>query len=208
MGLFSRIRNLFRRRRVDPLPNPETHPIEYNGEKISVEIHDTTGFTASELATFKIAIEMMVHVVNSVEFKDRALHPPRKLDHINGLTNEEIYNLFMSGSTALDRTPDKDIDIYITMYYGRTRTIGYTYPDTMRTWVNRKFYGDIGTIVGNLVHEYMHKCGFDHESSGYTQYNVPYYYGNIAEYLTQKMLNGQELTPIKTIDKEKMPNCS
>lgn len=198
MGLFSGIRRLFTRRKPTAPSAPVSHSFKYEGQQISVDIHEANNFSESDLAHFKLAIEIMVNVVNSEEFKDSVLHPPRLLEETKGMSNEEIYNLFMSGRTELDNKPDKDIDIYINMYYKWGSTIGYTYPSTLSTWINRRFFWSMGEggIVGNIVHEYLHKCGFSHASRGYTRREVPYYYGQVAEFWANKMLNGYALTPL------------
>lgn len=195
MSIFSRLKYLFRRRSVKVYKKS----YDYNGRGLSVEIKEAVGFSEEEFATLQRAIKILIEVVNSKEFQRYCINPPRNLDHTNGLSSSEIYELFMSGKTALDPTEDTDIDIYINIYYAPNRTIGYTYPNTLKTWINRRYYSDstVATIISNLIHEYLHKCGFKHEMTGYSQYNIPYYYGNGAHYFAKQILNGHVLTPLE-----------
>lgn len=170
-------------------------PIFFNGDKLSVEIESAEGFTEKEFIKFKSAVELLLLVVNSQEFRRRIFNS--EFLYTNGLSSLEIYNLFMSGKDQYSGA-DNDLDIKITIYYANNRTVGYTYPNTNRTWINRKFfqYYSIDKIVNNLVHEYCHNIGFTHPSSGYSQFNVPYAIGNIAGELARHVLNGNQLTSI------------
>lgn len=176
--------------------NNVPEPIIYNGEKINIKIEAMDGFTEEEMDKFTIATELVVEIINSLEFKTAVLNAD--LIRTNGLKNSEVYDLFMSGKDQYEETADHELDIKITLYYSRGRTVGYTYPGTKRTWINRKFFSSYGyeTIVSNIVHEYCHNLGFTHPSRGYTHKNVPYTYGDVAFALCEMLLEGNELTPI------------
>lgn len=172
------------------------NPIIYNGERLNVSLNGANYFTKEELSKLEIATQLLVEVVNSLEFKIDVLNAPLVLT--NGLKPSEVYNLFMSGKDSFNTEEDNDMDISITIYYKNNKTVGYTYPNTYKTWINRKFfrYFDYAEIVGNLVHEYCHNVGFTHPARGYGRYNVPYYYGDTAEKLCDDILDGRKLTPI------------
>lgn len=195
---WSWVKSKFKRRRpIVPITTTPT-PIDYNGETISVQIHAMEGFTEEDAKKFKVAVELMVNIFNSLEFKLEVMNAPLVLT--NGLKPSEVYALFMSGKDEYNEIADNDMDISITLYYKNNRTVGYTYPGTFRTWINRKFFGSYGysSIVGNLTHEYCHNVGFGHPSRGYTQRNVPYFYGNVASDLCEQVLEGRKLTPLRS----------
>jgi hypothetical protein len=141
-------------------------------------------------------------VVNSEEFKTAVLNYSytyytrrwfRKIPHVvkgfdrnNGHSPLKIYEKFMSGASILQPEADGDIDIYLTLYFSSRNVVGYGYPDTVKTWINGKFFvawlktrAGRASIIGNIVHEYMHKLGYD-DGAG-EEHTVTYAYGNIAE---------------------------
>lgn len=132
-------------------------------------------------------------VLNSPEFKQRVTNPPFILDHTKGMSYSQIYELIMSGKVDLDPREDHELNIKIELYYNRfSRTIGYTMPNTIWQYYNRKYFGYSRsakmTNVNNLCHEYCHKAGFEHESRGYTQRNIPYFYGNSMELIANQII--------------------
>ena len=152
---------------------------------LAVKINAAHNFTPVELVKLTNAAKLLERVVNSTEFKDRVL--TYKFSSAAGLTNEQIYNLIMSGKEVLSPTEDHEIDIDIMMYYSIKGVIGYTYPNVLRTWVNRRFFKNFSSanIAGNLIHEWAHKVGFDHDFFNTKQrpYSVPYALGYLVEEL-------------------------
>lgn len=82
-------------------------------------------------------------------------------------TNQEIYDHFMSGAETLNPELDGEADIDLTIYNPApwSGVVGYTYMDTVRQWINRKFFWSlpIWGVIGNIVHEWGHKLGFTHD---------------------------------------------
>ena len=155
---------------------------------ITFEVHGTKNFTEQERQKFSLAIKKAEEVLNSEEFKDAVLIYP--FDQANGTTNKEIYDMIMSGADKFNTMEDGDIDVQIEMYYSFGRAIGYTYPSTWFTWINRKFFKrfDHSEIAGNVVHEYMHNLGFGHRTAK-DHDSVPYAIG----YLVRDMVKGKEI---------------
>ena len=114
------LRSKFRRRSI-PVTVEVPTPIEYNGEQIKVEIHSMEGFTEEEVKKFKIAVELMIGIINSLEFKTLVINAPLVLT--NGLTPSQVYDLFMSGKDEFNTKSDNDMDISITLYYANNRTL-------------------------------------------------------------------------------------
>jgi hypothetical protein len=155
---------------------------------IKFEVHGTKNFSEKERQKFSLALKKAEEVMNSQEFKELVLLYP--FDQANGYTNQEIYDMIMSGADKFNTMSDGDIDVQITLYYSWKRTIGYTYPSTWATWVNRRFFSkfDSGEIAGNVVHEYMHNMGFGHRTAK-DHDSVPYAVG----YLVRDLINKKEI---------------
>lgn len=156
-----------------------------NGTRLRIEVHAREGFTETELATHKKACEALEEVVNSEVFKQMVLST--HFTSTNGLSNQQILDRIYSGADNINTASDGDIDVHVIMYHKANRTVGYTYPDTHKTWVNRKFYGDVKSIAANIAHEAMHKIGFDHSSAS-EHTSVPYAIGSIIEVLIDREL--------------------
>lgn len=140
------------------------------------------------------AVELIKKVVTSDEFKNRVIdhsYEGRKefVDN-KGLTNEQIYQLILEGSETL--TPGKNgrMDVELVLYQNSSTTIGYTYPNTTRIWINTKYFNKYSPVqvADNLFHEWLHKLGFDHslKYSKKRNYSVPYAIGYLVEELAHK----------------------
>ncbi len=160
-------------------PGQEDNPLTVNIKM--------TNFDDDQQAKMLEAVERIKIVINSMEFKDRVLahtwRGERQFNWNEGLTNEEIYNKIMLGAEDLLPEVDYELDVDVTMYYKNNSTVGYTYPNTTRTWVNNKFFRnyDYADVARNVVHEWTHKIGFGHTSGNNSDrpYTVPYAIGSI-----------------------------
>jgi len=172
-----------------------------NERELDVEIQGMKNFSEKEKEKFLKAIELCKKVINSKEFEQKITNYKWTSGGVTyntfkkneGLTNEEIFEKFMSGADQFNTEKDNDIDLYTTLYYSSRSTVGYTYPNTFKTWINRKFFSQfsLAGIVGNVIHEYLHNVGFGH-SSGYNstrKHTVPYAYGYVARDIAQAMLD-------------------
>ena len=60
-----------------------------------------------------------------------------------------------------------------------------------RVWTNDKFFttNSLGKVAGNIVHEWTHKLGFEHDfnSTARRNYSVPYAVGNIIQELVDSL---------------------
>jgi hypothetical protein len=140
------------------------------------------------------AIELIKKVVLSSEFKERVLSHTYegKKSYVDnkGLTNEEIYQLIIDGPETLRPEKNSQMDVELELYTNSSNTIGYTYPNTTRVWVNTKYFNTYTPvqIADNLFHEWLHKLGFDHavKYSKSRNYSVPYAIGYLVEELAMK----------------------
>ena len=157
--------------------------------QLEIEIHGTNNFSDAERSKFRRAVNLTHKVINSEDFKQRFLSLP--LEQTNGMSPAQIYELFKSGKDKFNKESDNDIDVYITMYYSWKKTIGYTYPSTWYTWINRKFFSrfDEAEIAGNIIHEYFHNLGFGHLRAS-DHNSVPYAVGYLVRQMVREILEG------------------
>jgi hypothetical protein len=132
--------------------------------------------------------------VNGNKFKDRICEIPKGGFTDCTLSGIEVYNIFMRGRQVGEITEDFEMDIDLTIYSARfSSTVGYTYPSTVKTWINRKFFSVYTTaeICGNISHEYCHKLGFAHKSkwSKSRDMSVPYFIGYLIAQIIEEELN-------------------
>jgi hypothetical protein len=157
---------------------------------LKVKINSASNFSAVELTKLNAAAVILEAVVNSDKFRELVLG--FKFSSVYGLTNEQIYALIMSGKEVLSPQEDHEIDIDVIMYYRWNNVIGYTYPNTLRTWINRRFFKKYSAvdIACNLMHEWMHKVGFDHDYYNTKQrpYSVPYAVGYMIQQLYKEVI--------------------
>ncbi|MBT4791385.1 MAG: hypothetical protein HON90_07425 [Halobacteriovoraceae bacterium] len=178
----------------DVAPKPCVIPeAEENAKlEISAVLQD---FSIEQEEKMHDALARLKIVINSKEFKQKVLdhqfEGQNSFEDNDGLTNEEIYDLIMLGSEVLQPEDDEQMDLDITLYYASNSTVGYTYPDTVRTWINNKFFKTytLGKVAGNVAHEWTHKLGFGHDfrNTANRKYSVPYGVGNIVKELVDKM---------------------
>lgn len=142
------------------------------------------------------AIELIRKVVATPEFRDRILNHTYngKKTFVNnhGLSNEEIYQKIVDGAEIMGNTSaNHRMNVELELYHSKSKTIGYTYPDTTRIWMNTKYFNRYTPVkvADNLMHEWMHKLGFTHamEYSVDRNYSVPYAIGYLMEELAGKI---------------------
>lgn len=176
---------------IVPIPSHATF------KQIKFEVHGLNNFSEREKAKFNMALGIGSLVLNSKEFKDMV----SQYEYVEsrGLNGLQVWELLCTGKDLYNSEDDYDIDVFVTMYHNFwTGTIGYTYPDTFKTWINRKFFQnfDEAQILGNVVHEALHNFGFSHKDMSKRYDSVPYKVGYFARDLAKRILDGQALTPL------------
>lgn len=166
--------------------------------KIRFQLHGMENFNLQERAKFLSAIWLGEEVLNSLEFKQMV----SQYEYVEnrGMTGEQIWSMICTGKDLYNSEDDHDIDVFVTMYHNFwTGTIGYTFPNTFKTWINRKFFQDFNEakILGNVIHEAMHNFGFRHNEIEKRYNSVPYKVGYFARDLATRIMGGEELTPTK-----------
>jgi hypothetical protein len=142
------------------------------------------------------AVRLIKKVILSSEFRDRVVNykvdGKRTFIDNSGLSNEEIYQKILEGAEQIgNKTKNSIMDVELELYHQRTNTIGYTYPNTVRIWINKKYFAKYSPVkvADNLMHEWMHKLGFTHATrwSKSRDHSVPYAIGYLIEELAAKV---------------------
>jgi hypothetical protein len=151
---------------------------------------------ANQTAKILKAIEIIKNVVATTEFRDRVLNytyqGKKTFVDNRGFTNAQIYKIILDAAESLQPTVNNTMDIEVELYFDDTITVGYTYPNSGRIWVNTKFFNTYSAagVAHNLFHEWMHKLGFDHDVaySVDRDSSVPYAIGSIMGDLGKEFL--------------------
>ncbi len=136
------------------------------------------------------AVELLRLIFASPEFRERILrhrYLGRYGFHMNkGESNRELYEKILNGGEKLSPHQNNAMDVEVELYSDfESQVLGYTYPRSRRIWMNTKYFNrhTPAEIAGHLVHEWLHKLGYDHERkrSSRRRYSVPYAVGNIVK---------------------------
>lgn len=167
-------------------------------QSLRVEFSELQGFSSSELVKVHSAADILERTVNSPEFRsaitNHTYQGQKTFVQNNGLSNEQIYEKILTGAEMLKPEINHTIDLNLTIYWSSwfsRGTVGYTYPDTLRIWVNRRHfqYFEPRSVAANMMHEWMHKIGFDHDfkSTSRRPYSVPYAVGELVIKTAQQL---------------------
>lgn len=180
----------------DPSDDPTDDPTdEVPAEASNFEINASlTDFDANDEIKVKKAFVIIKKVIASAEFRTRVIdftyNGTKKFVDNDNFTNAQIYQKLLDGSEDLQPGVDNQMDLDLELYYSSRSTVGYTYADGLRIWMNTKFF-DAYTpceVAGNVFHEWTHKLGFGHASSYSVSRDssVPYALGYLVEELGKK----------------------
>lgn len=156
----------------------------------------TYRFTSSGKKKIAQAADLIKEVVSSEEFKNQVLNHryngKKQFANNNGLTNKQIYNKILAAAEKLRPTKDNEMDLELQLYTDlESNTVGYTYPNTNRVWMNSKYFNKNtpALVTTNMMHEWLHKLGFGHdaEATAKRPYSVPYAIGYMVRDLAKKL---------------------
>lgn len=202
MRFFRWVKRVFTRKRR-PVELVRFKPILIKGKQVDFRIDRLSGFNATQKRTMMECFHLACKIMNSVEFKVLVTNSTVQLEHLNGMDKVSAYNLIMSGKDLYDKEADGVVEIEQFGYKSFRNVIGKTYMGSRPTHINTKYVGSDtyskSIVVGNIIHEVIgHNCGFTHESSGYSRKNLPYFYGDQAQYLAINYLRWDKpLTPLE-----------
>ena len=140
------------------------------------------------------AAELIKKVVASEDFRTAILNHKYRGKKIfvdnGGLSNAEIYKTIIEGSEDLLPGEDNEMDLDLEIFHRSDDTVGYTFPDEVKVWMNGKFLNKNtpAKVTTNMMHEWLHKLGFQHAVSKTSSrsFSVPYAVGYIVARLAQK----------------------
>lgn len=153
-------------------------------------------FSSSGKSKILKAAELIREVVASPAFKKKVLNHKyngRKTFVDNGgLSNAEIYQKILDGSEKLTPGKNNTMDLEVELYTDNSsNTVGYTYPNTIRVWMNSKYFNrnTPALVTTNMMHEWLHKLGFKHSASATSsrKYSVPYAIGYMVRDLAKSL---------------------
>ncbi len=156
-----------------------------------------SNFSENQEAKVEKAISLIKKVIGSEEFKERVLNykfkGKKRFFDSEGFSNAQIYQKILDGAEIMGNTQKNNtMDVELELYHAATKTIGYTYPNVTKIWMNKKYFNRYTPVqvAGNLMHEWMHKIGFGHATkwSEERDHSVPYAIGYIMEELTKQHL--------------------
>lgn len=156
---------------------------------------DLSGFNGTQTDKIEEAARLIKEVVASEEFKTRVLNHKYKgkkrfVDN-GGLTNAQIYQKLLEGSEKLNPGKNNSMDLKLKVYTESNSVLGYTMPSTLNIWMNTKYLNKnpSNMVAQNMMHEWLHKLGFKHDSKRTPSrpYSVPYGIGYIIADMAAKL---------------------
>lgn len=152
-------------------------------------------FNAGQEDKVVIAADLIEKVVGSEEFKNAILNHTyngkKTFVDNRGLSNAEIYKTILEGREKLFPKTDNEMDLNIDVFTRSDSTVGYTMPNVIKIWMNSKFLDKFAPaqVSGNMMHEWLHKLGFDHAyvNNPARPYSVPYAVGYLVVSLASRM---------------------
>lgn len=191
---------------LDEASSPEDMSVDHlrrsklkTSSQLAVDVY-MRNFRDSDKEKVYKAVEILETVINSQEFKDRVLNftfkGEKQFHRNNGLSNKEIYHHIMTGEEVLMPNSVGIMNFDLTLYRSKnpwSKVKGYTKPDTMRIWMNTKFFRRTSwtsiDVAGNMAHEWVHKMGYGHayKHNPDRPYTVPYAIGYLVGDIAREM---------------------
>lgn len=141
------------------------------------------------------ASDLIKRVVGSEEFKNAILNHTyggkKTFVDNRGFSNAEIYKAIIEGSEKLRPGIDNQMDLELEVFTRSDTTVGYTFPNVIKVWMNSKFLNryQAANVTTNMMHEWLHKLGFGHayKNTANRKYSVPYAVGYLVARLAKKI---------------------
>jgi hypothetical protein len=145
-------------------------------------------FTAAQITKYQAAVAIAKKVIGTEAFRTRILNytwsGAKQFANNIGRTNAQIYQTILDAAETLQPSKNNTMDLGVKMYYENSSIIGFTNGSITYINVNTKFFDQFNAaeVAGNLMHEWLHKLGYDHDFSSTPQrpYSVPYAIGYLV----------------------------
>lgn len=170
---------------------------------LRINVLDRKNFTTTQTQKLDQAITILNQVLNTPEFKEKILNftyqGKQQFVQNNGLTNQQIYDMIMTGAeklptvTATDEKADMYLSIYYPPWYKRfSSAVAFTYSNDKYLYLYNNYYNgaSMPNLSETLVHEWVHKLGFEHDfnSTARRPYTVPYGVGTAVNQVVTQFL--------------------
>jgi hypothetical protein len=155
------------------------------------------GFSPKQEEKITAASKLIRKIVRSDAFREKVMNHTWKgkkaFADNDGMSNEQVYKKILEGSERMinhgvNNTMDLEIELYSDY---DSITIGYTYPNIVRIYMNKKYYNKFRPyeVADNMMHEWLHKIGFTHavKPTPERPYTVPYAIGYIVKGIAREM---------------------
>lgn len=151
-------------------------------------------FNAEQEDKILLAADLIKKVVATEEFKDAILNHTyngkKTFVDNGGKSNAQIYAAIIEGSETLRPGTDNEMDLDLEVFARADDTVGYTFPNQIKVWMNSKFLNKntAAGVTTNMMHEWLHKLGFGHsyDRTAARPYSVPYAVGYLVARLAKK----------------------
>lgn len=174
-----------------PDPSPELPPDPAETFKINITFGGDAKYnTAARREKYNKAIALMKRIIATKEFRDRIFAHSYSGNDFAFMSNDPcksddcVYQHILDGNEKRKNIKDNEMDMEVRFYYSSGNTVGYTYSNVDYIYVNVKYFDSyaLSSVCANMIHEWLHKMGYGHDSSATTRrpYSVPYAVGGIA----------------------------
>lgn len=185
-----------------PVDGPAPAPAPGNNSTVpalalsfSTNVELMSGFTQSREEKYNAAVAMTKKVVATEAFRKAVLN--HKYNGVKSFanttkSNAAVYQSILDAAEKLQPAKNNTMDVGVKMYYEDNSVVGWTNGSITYFNVNRKFFDnyDINEVAGNLMHEWLHKLNYGHDSSATARrpYSVPYAVGYMIRSIGKNFL--------------------
>ena len=176
--------------------------------KTTVNLISYDGFNKEETEKLFRAVELLTVGINSDAFKRSVLahayKGKKQFAKNDGLTNQQVYNRFMSGDDRNGNGADNKLDLRwkIVATLCPETAIGTTFNRTRTETYRCKLQEmDAGEFAGHIAHEYCHYLGFGHtrHHTAERPYTVPYGIGKMVRRICDVVMSGVTAEDLKKL---------
>lgn len=181
--------------------------------KTSIDLY---GFEPRHQAKLTEALELSERVIKSEEFSHSILkfeyQEKKQFADNSSHSNLQVLSFIAIGAEILEKVSDKEMNLEVEHWIPRfpTSTTGYTSRGVRRIWINGNYLerASVPELAGTLVHEWMHKIGYEHDKklTAKRPYSVPYGVGEIVVKIGNKLLNQEHHSSVEAGCFEKLSN--
>lgn len=156
---------------------------------------DLMNFSATQENKYNEAIAIVKKVVATEKFRNTILkysYNGTGMFSTTSKSNSQVYQSILDAAEKLTPSKNNTMDLGVKLYYEDNTVIGYTNGSITYINVNTKFFNQFSAneVAGNLMHEWLHKLGYDHDFdvTARRPYSVPYAVGYLIRDIGKSFL--------------------